>query len=196
MSETPMIKLERTSVLDAVADGVQASEFGLVQALPAARFSLRLSPDDAAEVSTAAGFGLAQPMNGVVGEEKLSLRLGPDEWLLIAENQNAERLADELATALNGKRFSVVDISQRNVALQLSGTRATDVLNTGCPLDFLPTSFPSGMATRTVFAKCDVIVAKTDEVPVFRLECWRSFGRYLEGYLRNSARLLGIGNIG
>jgi len=187
--------LERTSVLGPMTDGIATTtaELRIDQAKPATRFSLRMDPAAAAKLSTAAGFALDQPINRLVGDTKLSMRLGPDEWMLVAEEQNATALAAELERSLDNSRHSVVDVSQRNIALILSGPRATDVLTTGCPLDFHPSAFPLGTATRTVIAKSEVVIAQTADMPVYRIECWRSFGRYLDAYLRNSARLQGIG---
>ena len=195
MPDMSSSQLDRISVLGQAPDGPApgASEFGLVQAKPAARFSLRLDPDVASDLSEVAGFEIKQQINQLSGSGNLSMRLGPDEWLLIAEEQDAGTLAAELEQVLTGKRHSLVDISHRNIALILSGRRAADVLSTGCPLDFHSSAFPAQKATRTVFAKSEVIIAKTSEASEYRVECWRSFGRYLEAYLRNSARLLGIG---
>lgn len=191
------LELQRTSVLGALTDGAApaAAEFDIAQAKPAARFSLRLTPEVASGLGSFAGFDLSQAINnlGVEGS-KFSMRLGPDEWLLIAEGQDEASLLGELEQALAGSAHSLVDISHRNVALILSGPRAVDVLSTGCPLDLHRSAFSPGASTRTIFAKCEVILARLPDDTGFRVECWRSFGRYLEAYLRNSARLQGVGS--
>ena len=190
------LQLERTSVLGETAgDPVSvAGDFAITQARPAARFSLRIDPDIASRFEAAAGFALTQPINRLVGDSKLSMRLGPDEWLLVAPEQEAKSLMPELQESLGSYMHSLVDITHRNIALTLTGSRSVDVLNTGCPLDLHPSMFPPGMSTRTVFAKCEIVLARLPGDTAFRLECWRSFGRYLDGFLRNSARLQGIGN--
>ena len=190
------LHLERTSVLGKAADSSVSAggDFAIAQAGPAVRFSLRIDPDIASRLEAAAGFALTQPINRLVGDSKMSMRLGPDEWLLVALEQEAEAITLELKEALGSHLHSLVDITHCNIALTLTGSRAVDVLNTGCPLDLHPSMFPPGMSTRTVFAKCEIILARMPDDTAFRLECWRSFGRYLEGFLRNSARLQGIGN--
>ena len=190
------LDLERTSVLGEAADSSVAAneDFGIAQAGPAVRLSLRLDPDIASRLEAAAGFALTQPINRLVGDSKMSMRLGPDEWLLVALEQDADAMTLELQEALGSQLHSLVDITHRNIALALTGSRAVDVINTGCPIDLHPSMFPPGMSTRTVFAKCEIVLARMPDDTAFRLECWRSFGRYLEGFLINSARLQGIWN--
>ena len=151
--------------------------------------------EDAHVCNTAAGFDLTQPINRLVeckDKQQLSARLGPDEWLLTTPDcATATHLPDELTTWPH----SLVDISHRNVAIELTGDLAADVLNTGCPLDLRCEAFPVGMATRTLFSKSEIILMRREDlngVRVYRLECWRSFARYLASHLRNSAQLLGL----
>ena len=69
----------------------------------------------------------------------------------------------------------------------MSGPQAGAILNAGCPLDFDPAAFPTGMCTRSLFGKADIIIWRTgaDE---FRLEVWRSFADYVSALLREAAR--------
>ena len=91
-----------------------------------------------------------------------------------------------------------VDVSHRNVAIDVRGTQVHDVLNTGVPLDLDDVAFPVGTATRTLFAKAEIVLVRCDDqdgLATFRIECWRSFARYLVGHLTQSAALLGFGPI-
>ncbi len=195
MPEMSATQLQRTNVLDTSVDSAAgaAAEFDITSAKAAARFSLRINPDLASGKSPVAGFDLQQPINRLAGVDRMTMRLGPDEWFLIADEQDPAELFREIQQALGDVHHSLVDISHRNIALVLTGPGTVDVLNTGCALDFHSSTFPVGMATRTVFAKAEVIIARLPGEAVYRIECWRSFGRYLEGFLRHSARLNGIG---
>ncbi|MEM7749875.1 MAG: sarcosine oxidase subunit gamma family protein [Pseudomonadota bacterium] len=188
-------QLHRTSVLEASAEAAtrSESEFDIAKAKPAARFSLRINPELVGGKSPVAGFDLQQPINRLAGTDKMSMRLGPDEWFLVADEQDPAELFHDVQQAIGDTHHSLVDISHRNIALVLSGPCTTDVLNTGCALDFHASAFPESMATRTVFAKAEVIIARLPGESTYRIECWRSFGRYLEAFFRNSARLNGIG---
>ncbi|MFY0614589.1 MAG: sarcosine oxidase subunit gamma [Hyphomicrobiaceae bacterium] len=167
---------------------------------PAVRFSLRM---DAALASTSGqpgGFDLTQPINRLnitVADDTntgLSARLGPDEWLLITHDDDAGTVAEMLAHDLGERTHTLVDISHRNIALEVIGDAAADVINSGCPLDLGDKAFPVGTATRTLFAKSEIVlmrIADPDQRPLFRIECWRSFGRYLHAQLSNAAALIG-----
>ena len=155
---------------------------------PATRFSLRLGADALAGRPAAAGFRLDQPVNRFAEDgRRLSARLGPDEWLLIAEGEEAEELARAIAAALAGTHHALVDVSHRQAALGISGARTPDVLNAGCALDLAAGRFPTGMATRTLIGKAEVVLLRTGDRPIYRVECWRSFARYLDAFIAEAA---------
>src|SRR5262245_36214154 len=66
-------------------DETGTSEIRIVPLPACARFSLRLRPDAAARIGSAAGYRLDLPINRLAGsDERWSVRLGPDEWLLLS----------------------------------------------------------------------------------------------------------------
>ena len=111
-------------------------------------------------------------------DERAALMLGPDEWLLLAN-------ADVPALAGLTGRFSIVDVSDRQVALQIEGVGAAALLNSGCPLD-LARGLPVGGATRTVLAKAEILVWRQAETR-FHLEVWRSFAPYVHALLAQAS---------
>lgn len=155
----------------------------------AARFSLRLREADAAAIGAVAGFRVDQRLNSFAAEGgRFSLRLGPDEWLLIAPEADSETTAAEIAAALGERFHALVDIGHRNVAIEVKGPHAADILNAGCPLDLFEASFPTGSATRTLLGKAEIILARLDDAPTYRVECWRSFATYVHDFLAEAAR--------
>jgi sarcosine oxidase subunit gamma len=114
-----------------------------------------------------------------------ALWLGPDEQLLLAPE--ASDLAGPLEAALSTLPHSLVDVSHRQTALEVSGPHATALLNVGCPLDLDPAAFPVGMCTRTVLAKAEIVLWRTGE-DVFHVEVWRSFAAYVSAFLAEAAR--------
>jgi sarcosine oxidase subunit gamma len=161
-----------------------------IQALPAeARFSLRLDAAAAKAVGSAAGFQLDIPLNSRSGSgERFAVRLGPNEWLLMAPDRDAEVVPSQIETALAGHFHTLVDIGHRNVGIEVSGRHAADVLNSGCPLDLANAAFPTGAATRTLMGKAEIVLMRLDDAPTYRVECWRSFASYVHGYLAEAAR--------
>lgn len=166
-----------------------ATDAGWLQALPpAARFILQGGP--AARAAAGAAFGVPlpeEPCRASSSGNRAALWLGPDEHLLLAAPGDAQALAADLERAMQGIPHSLVDVSQRQLAFQVSGPHAAAILSTGCPLDLDPAAFPAGMCTRSLFAKSDIVLWRSgaDE---FRLEVWRSFADYVSALLREAAR--------
>ncbi len=198
MAEAPF-EIQRRHVLagfdEAPAEAFEPTHtaaFQMRRAEDVARHVLRLDPAVAVQRGKVLGFDVSQAINTAWGQDTLltaapraSLRLGPDEWLLIGTPTAA---ADEAG-------LKIVDVSHRNVAIEVRGGDVRDVLNTGIALDLDEAVFPVGTATRTVFAKAEIVLVHCRDAAghsVFRIECWRSFGRYLVAHLAQSARLLGL----
>ena len=122
---------------------------------------------------------------------RLTVRLGPDEWLVIGPEADAEAMAAEIAERLAGRPHAVVDVSHRNVALAVSGPGAAEILNAGCPLDLHPARFPAGTGTRTILGKAEIVLLRQGEAEAgeaaYRVECWRSFAPYVHGFLREAS---------
>jgi sarcosine oxidase, subunit gamma len=166
----------------------QITACAFVRALPAAaRYILRGGP----QVMTAAGAALGLTISQTAcraatnGAQVAALWLGPDEQLLIAP-ESAD-LAAALQPVLRGLSHSLVEVSHRQIALEVSGPHVTDVLNAGCPLDLDLSAFPVGMCTRTVLTKAEIVLWRTDET-VFHVEVWRSFASYVTELLAEIAR--------
>ncbi|HSS85296.1 MAG TPA: sarcosine oxidase subunit gamma family protein, partial [Reyranella sp.] len=63
-----------------------------------------------------------------------ALWLGPDEQLLVGPDLGQAQLAPRLAAALDGIAHSIVDVSHRQAAVELTGEKATALLAMACPL--------------------------------------------------------------
>jgi sarcosine oxidase, subunit gamma len=164
---------------------ITASAF--VRALPpASRYILRGRPQVMTAASSALGLTISQvACRAATNGQQAALWLGPDEQLLIAP-ESAD-LAATLQPALRDLPHSLVEVSHRQIALEVSGPRATNVLNAACPLDLDLSAFPVGMCTRTVLTKAEIVLWRTDET-VFHVEVWRSFASYVTEFLAEVAR--------
>ena len=157
---------------------------------PAARFVFRGD----AHARLAAGGALGAPLATITGRAvthgaRLALSLGPDEHLLIAPEDDARAFATELDGALADRPHSLVDVSHRQVALELRGKYAEWLLGAACPLPLDVGVFPVDACTRTVFAKAEVVLWRTT-TDVFRIEVARSYCRYVVELLGEVAREL------
>ncbi len=157
---------------------------------PLARFSFR--GNAAAQSAAGAAFGVAFPAvacRAATSGNRAALWLGPDEQLLLAPVAEGPTVRSVLAAALVDLPHSLVDVSQRQGALELRGPHAAWLLNGGCPLDLDARVFPAGMCTRTVFAKTEIVLWRT-ATDVIHVEVGRSFTDYLVGMLHEIAREL------
>ena len=154
----------------------------------------RLSQRGGPQVLAAAGdaFGVplpSEPCRAAEGDARAALWLGPDEQLLLVQQSDWDTTASALFSRLRGYPHSLVDISQRQLAFQLDGPAAADLLAIGCPLDLHPNAFPVAMCTRTILAKAPVVLWRT-AATTFHMEVWRSFAPYVKQLLLEGAREL------
>ncbi len=163
----------------------------LVRALlPATRYVLRGGPNVMNAAGAALGLTLSQAAcraaTGAPGG-LAALWLGPDEQLLLGAETSD--IGAALLPALRDLPHSLVDVSHRQTAFEVSGPQATPLLNAGCPLDLDLSAFPVGMCTRTVLAKAEIVLWRTGQ-DVFHVEVWRSYADYVSRFLAEVAREL------
>jgi sarcosine oxidase, subunit gamma len=155
---------------------------------PAMRFILHA--DARARSAAAPIWGVAfaeEPCRAVVQDSRATLWLGPDEYLLLGADEDAQSAAaEDLEQALGEMPHALVNISHRQFGLEVSGPHAATLLSGACPLDLDLSEFPVHMCTRTVFAKADIVLWRTRE-DAFHLEVWRSFSGYVTGLLSEIA---------
>lgn len=170
---------------DSVAPGILIQPAGAE-----ARLSLRTRK----VAAPVAGLPLDGPVNSLRGDSgRWIARLGPDEWLIGTAEADVEPLAAAIGADLAGAAHALVDVSHRNVGIDVSGPHAAILLNAGCPLDLGDAAFPGGSATRTLLGKAEIVLIRwPGAAPRYRVECWRSFATYVYGFLREAA--LGTGS--
>ena len=139
---------------------------------PLTRYSLRAR--DRAMLEEVTGRALPDQIGAISND---ALMLGPDEWLL--------RLPVGTHFPSGGDQpVSVVDISERQVAIAVEGARAVEVLQGGNPLDL--ERFPVGSGKRTIFEGVEITLIRESENR-FIVEVWRSFADFVWGVLVKSA---------
>jgi sarcosine oxidase subunit gamma len=160
-----------------------------LRARPAAtRFIFRGAP--AAQAAAGTAFGVALPSEAcraATNGSRAALWLGPDEYLLLAPDGEEAAIASAITREIGGQPYSLVDVSHRQVAFEVTGPHAQWLLEAQCPLPLDATAFPVGMCTRTIFAKAEVVLWRTAP-ETFHVEVWRSFSRYTVELLAEIAR--------
>jgi sarcosine oxidase, subunit gamma len=165
-----------------------AGHLSISLAAEAARYALRGGAETVDAASRAFGVEISrEPCRAATLGMRAALWLGPDEWLLLGPESEAISIADTLKSSLARLPHSLVDVSHRNTAFELAGPNVANVLNAGCPLDLNLTSFPVGMCTRTILAKVEIVLWRTDRQK-FRVELWRSFAAYAWQFLEEASR--------
>lgn len=148
-----------------------------------ARLALRMAPALAETIDGKLPLVLSVSINRVgVRDDCAALRLGPDEWLVLADAEGDPWLAARLAATADGTAMSIVDISHRQEGLVLRGPEVEAVLAAGCPLPLDLDGFPVGRATRTLLAKTEIVLWRQAH-DAFHLEVARSFAPYLVAFI-------------
>ena len=155
---------------------------------PASRLILQC--DAAARRVAAAAWGLPfseEPCRAQTLGERATLWLGPDEHLLWQASREVAPPIADLESALAAHPHSLVDVSHRQLALEIFGPHAQTILAGACPLDLSEREFPVHMCTRTVLAKAEIVLWRTAP-DAFHVEVWRSFQPYAQALLSEIGR--------
>ena len=139
-------------------------------------------------VERATGVPLPSRVGALTGASTRLLCLGPDEWLIVADDDARQPLMASLMDALADSHHALVDVSASRAVIGLRGPRARDVLAKGLPLDLHPRAFAAPRCAQTVFAKIGVLLEQTDEAPSYRLYVRASFAAYLAAWLVDAAQ--------
>ena len=124
--------------------------------------------------------------NTVAGDAtRAALWLGPDEWLIVGPPGNEAQLEAEFAAA----GATVVDVSANRTTLELSGPRARELLEFGCPIDLHPSVFGPGRCAQTLLARANVLIwfVSDEPEPIYRLLVRPSFAAYVAAWLADAA---------
>jgi sarcosine oxidase subunit alpha len=183
----------RTHPLQALSvDSPPCTHAQLAALTPITRLLVRADNVAATAIGRALGVLLGTaPNRAVVSFDRAALWLGPDEWLVLAAENDTD-LARRATLGLGSTPGSVIDVGHRSCSIELVGRYAAWCLNAFCALDLDISAFPVGMATRTLFGKAEIVLWRTDP-EAFHIEVARSFAPYVWNCLEEARReLLGM----
>ena len=145
------------------------------------------APEFRLAVARATGIELPRDPNTVaLSETYIALWLGPDEWLLQSTAPREATLERTLRPLLAGQFAAVVDVSSGSVVVEVTGSRASDVLQKGCPLDLHPRVLRVGQCAQSHFFKA-AIVLRPLGTDAFEVLFRSSYGDYAMRMLTDAA---------
>jgi sarcosine oxidase, subunit gamma len=163
-----------------------ATVANLCALLPVARFVIRCRPAAIETIGQALRVSLPQTAcRASVASHRAALWLGPDEWLLLADEADAPEIAGLSAGVLSAVPHSLVEVSHGYAGLTIAGPQAASVLNHGCPLELSLSAFPVGMCTRTILGKAEIVLWRR-AAEMFHIEMGRSFSAYVWRFLEEA----------
>lgn len=154
----------------------------------AARLVLRTTPQQIERLLQWSGLAAPSRINSaVITGGRAVMQLGPDEWWILADTEQPAAIAAAIAQSAGGIAHALVDITDRNAGLAISGPAVEACLATGCPLPLSLPAFPVGRATRTLFGRAEIVLWRVGPER-FHVETGRSFAPYLAGLIGAAIR--------
>ena len=129
-------------------------------------------------------------------KEKITLLwLGPNEWLLVSNNEipketNTYELEQVMFDNISKTSLgAITNVTDHFTIFKLSGSNIFEVLSKGCPFDFSSDDFGDNKVVQTILNHIDVTIHRRTENDV-DLYVRRSFAGYLWNWIKDSANLI------
>jgi sarcosine oxidase, subunit gamma len=167
-------------------DGVAVREVPFLVQL-----DLRLDVDSPVAAAIGEVLGAAWPTRAstYVRAPRLDLLwLGPDEWLVLTDDQRRPHLEADLRAVIGEHHVSLVDVSAQRTALSLTGVHAAEVLARGCAIDLHPAVTPEGSCVQTLLAQAGMtLLVRDSNATDFLLLVRASFAAYVAAWLDDAS---------
>ncbi|MEM8797807.1 MAG: sarcosine oxidase subunit gamma family protein [Pseudomonadota bacterium] len=158
---------------------------------PRARFNLRIDAEETKRAGSVFGTPLANEITTLTKNgDREALCVGPDEWILQAPEADSDLIKAGFEKLYEEVALSLVDISDREIAIGLKGEHVSELLTVGYPGDIR--DFPVGSGRRTVFDSVQAVLYRDSE-DSWRLEIWRSFLPHIMDLLETANAEIGAG---
>jgi len=175
------------------------NNFSMKEKTPVAKINLRGSLENkefASKIGKILGMILPKETCGTSSKEKItSLWLGPNEWLLVSNDEIPKEtntyeleqvLFDNISKANLG---AITNVTDHFTIFKLSGSNIFEILSKGSPFDFSSENFGDNKVVQTILNHVDVTIHRKNENDV-ELYVRRSFAGYLWDWLKDSAKLV------
>ena len=185
--------------LTPVTESQSYNNFSMKEKTPIAKINLRGNLENkvfASKVGKILGMILPNEACSTSSKEKItSLWLGPNEWLLVSNNElpketNTYELEQVLFDSINKTNLgAVTNVTDHFTVFSLSGSNVFEVLSKACPFDFDSKVFGDNKVVQTIINHIDVTIHRKSDNDV-DLYVRRSFAGYLWDWLKDSAKLI------
>jgi len=182
-----------------VTESQSYNNFSMKEKTPVEKINLRGNLENkefVSKVEKILGMMLPKVSCSTSNKEKItSLWLGPNEWLLVLNNeipkdtntyQLEQVLFDNISKANLG---AITNVTDHFTIFKLSGSNIFEVLSKGCPFDVSSGDFGDNKVAQTILNHVDVTIHRKNENDV-DLYVRRSFAGYLWDWLKDSANLI------
>ena len=148
--------------------------------------NLRCENNTKARLETLFGAALPGEPNKIafIGTRR-ALWLGPDETLLMIEEEQEAEFMLNLKTLLGDAHYAATLVSDAIKIFRLGGARRLDVLAKGCALDLHPARFKQGDCAQSMLAHAAITLA-ADTQDSLLLFCRTSYSDYVTRWLKDA----------
>ena len=159
------------------------------------KINLRLNPNNKVYISSCGkilGAVLPTKPNTYVQNEKVKIIwLGPDEWIIINDQEN--KLFIKLKNELGDLEASVTNISENRTIIRLSGKKIITLLSKFLVLDLEKNLGTQSSCAQTLFVKVPILLVRNDDnnqIPVIYIFTNRSHAKYIYNLLVDGTKNL------
>ena len=117
-----------------------------------------------------------------------ALWLSPKEWLLVVNPSIDVTEIKSLQKDINDVDELAIDVSDRWIAINLTGNKTIDILSKGTSIDLDNSFFYAGSCAQTTLWTVNVIIYKIDSKPSFDLFVDSTMATFLWQWLEHSSR--------
>jgi heterotetrameric sarcosine oxidase gamma subunit len=182
---------------DLVTAGAPGVVIGERRGLSVVQIAARRGQADAAAAAIERSMGVSPSSEAntvVAGERANALWIGPDRWLVVADDM-AEGELDRLLREAVDHVAAVTDQSHARCVFRIAGPQARALLAKGCALDLDPSAFPAGQCAQTMIGAVGALLHPLDGTPTFDLYLPRSYAASFCEWFAESAAEFGCRNL-
>ena len=127
--------------------------------------------------------------NATTGDDPCCIWQAPNRWMIVYEKDS--QLFDKLRKESEGLAATVIDVSDAWLSLDVSGSRANNMLTRGCEFDLHQRVFGKGRFAATQIARADVIIHARSSRDGYEILVNRTLAMDLWVWIKETARDLG-----
>ena len=185
----PNAQSPQASALPEILPNPEGGAAGLSIAKVTGKTLINLRCDDKIKAKLKTLFGAALPTQpnkvAIIGTHR-ALWLGPDETLLMIEEEQEAEFMLNLRAVLGNAHYAATPVSDAIKIFRLGGARQLDVLAKGCALDLHPASFKEGDCAQSMLSHAAITLA-ADSQDSLLLFCRTSYSDYVTSWLKDAA---------